>query len=198
MAELGQRDDIETIARTIADRVIRGQRAENNREVKLYHRLKVLTVAGTAVASALASAGISNPVAALTGNSHQTAESALAAFKGWSFVLLLVGVVIFVALFVYHEVLKNKDLEKVANLSLGLHEAYTTLGAEFERVMDSVNEPIEQLGPVHEAALAMSVYWAHVMPRSADCRQEIAAYGDDVINRNYRRWSSEVPVRRRR
>jgi len=61
MAELGQRPDIERKVELIADRIVRGKFAKNNKSVQWFriHR------AATLVASTLTSAGLAHPFLSL-------------------------------------------------------------------------------------------------------------------------------------
>lgn len=199
MAQSGERYDIEDAIRTIADRIVRGQRAEKSKEVKLYRWNKYGTVIVTAIIAALAAAGISNPLALLSRDDQkpQTLESALKSFNGWPLVLLISGLILFILLFVAREIIKAKDLEKNANMALSLKDAFNILEGHFDGVLARTNEPLEQLGPLREAAIAISTYWANVMPSSADCQADIDNYVQRKIEQYCHGWPSNVSVGRR-
>jgi hypothetical protein len=196
MAQPGERTDVEKKIEAIAPRILRGLAAKKNKEVMLYRLNKYSTLVG----STLTGVGLSNPLlSALAGGKNRpNVEEAFTSFNGLPIFFTVAGVVIFLGVILAKNIYASEDIEKKAVQSLGLYESVGRLKLKFEHYLE-LDEPMEQLGAVHETCIALEDTYAPIMPDDERLDgQLVGDYVGRMITTKSRYWVSEMPVTQRK
>jgi hypothetical protein len=197
MANPGERHDIEEKVELIADRIVRGKAAKNNREVSFYR----LNRGATLVASTLTGAGISNPILSVLAGHEKTPSitDAFASFHWLPAWLSVTGVAIFLILLVARQFYVDEGFEKRAIQSLSLSESFSALETNFRGKLQ-VGEPMPQLDSIHQQALALENTFYLIIPTDSFYVQEVKIYVQDlVVTRDFcKYWLANQPTDDRR
>ena len=195
MARPGERTDIEQKIECVANRIVRGKLAKNNREVKVYRVNRDLAV----LASALGSAGIGHPILAVLGDQGETPalSAALTNFAGLPMWISIVAGMLYVAVLLGRRYYQSGDIEKKAIQSLAAFEVFDRLEAQLAGALE-LKEPLSQLSSLHETSVTLEVNYKNVLPDTKRCKQAIQEFKNDLINEKSKFWSSRMPKVERR
>ncbi len=188
MAKRGERPDIEEKLELISERIVRGKEAKNNRVV-IFHRLNRIA---TIIASVLTGMGISNPLLTISKGGNAKIQDAFTDFNGLPIWLLAIGIVIFVALIVARQFFVEEGYEKKAIQSVSVHDSFIDLEPDFKSKLQ-VKEPMSELNPIHEKALALEKSFIQVLPSEDFCKDKIQTYVNKMIEKQCRYWNSNMP-----
>lgn len=195
MAKPGERPDIETKIRPIADRIIRARLAKKNRAILLARVRNVAAV----TASALTTIGLSNPLFSLvSGKEDQTLNQAFSvAWFGLPKLFSIVGVVIFFFTALALTYYKQAKVEEKAIQSLGLIDAFETVETNLQSGLEQP-EPTQQLNVVYNSAVALETTNSKVMPKRNGHRPLVDEYVKQSIQDYCQYWNSSPPSGERR
>lgn len=195
MAKSGERTDIEQKIECVANRIVRGKLAKNNREVKVYRVNRDLAV----LASALGSAGIGHPILAVLGDQGETPalSAALTNFAGLPMWISIVAGILYVAVLLGRRYYQSGDIEKKAFQSLAAFEVFDRLEAQLEGALE-LEEPMSQLSSLHEMSITLEVNYKSVLPVAKTCREAIKEYQNETITEKCKYWKSKMPKVERR
>jgi len=193
MAAIGDRPDIEDAIAQIADRLVRGTKAQNNPEILISRVYQVTTVA----ASTLTSIGLANPLFSLLSGEGQKVTVSQA-FNGWyglPKLFSVVGVIVFVVVAFALAFYREAKIGEKATQSLGLIAAFERVEVDLQRCLE-LKEPMKQIGPIYEVAAALGTSYVQVMPKKENCREDIDKYTKTAIKDYCKYWGSTLPEER--
>jgi|GEM_PF-5598616 len=195
MANPGERRDIEEKVELIAERIVRGKEAKKNRVVFFYRLNRLATI----LASALTGMGVSNPLLTIfTGNSSGAKlQEAFTSFNGFPIWLSVLGITIFVLLFVARQFFVEEGYEKKAIQSISVYESFVALETDFRGRLQN-KDPMPKLNEIHENALALENSFAQIMPSDDSCVDKIQDYVNNLIKVRLicKYWDSTMPEER--
>lgn len=192
MANIGDRPDIESKIKVIAERIVVGKLAKDNKQVIWFLRYRNVNTA----VSALGGAGVSHPFLSIV-NGNASVDSYTKYFQGIPLVIFVLGGLVFFVLIVFRQFYMGEEVDKKAIQALSLHEAFVRLETDFRAKLQN-KEPLEQLNVEHEAALILQKNNTNVIPSVDDHVKEIESYTQNIISKYCAYWNNTVPESERR
>jgi len=194
MAKPGERADIENKVGEIANRIVRGKKALENREVRWYR----VNYVAKLVASVSMSAGFSPPLIALIGGEGkgETLQAAIGQLEGLPVYLSVLGFTVFGVLAIMQRIYVDKDYEKKAIQAISMFEAFQRIGIQMQQRLP-VTDPMPQLNQLHEAVMTLELASAMVMPDHRKYKVETDQYSNELIQEYAKHWDVQRPNERR-